>query len=110
MPSLTTAELDLIRASDAALDRFELAKTTRNAAEIAKARRSLEDISAALEKHRDPNAKALDMIHGSLRKPIDAATGALIKAMPTPQRAAASGRSDRFDKLMRPAGAAALAK
>jgi hypothetical protein len=80
--ALTARELDLIRASDAALDRFELAKTTRNAVEIAKARRSLEDISAELEKHRDPNAKALDLIHKSLRQPIDAATGALVKAKP----------------------------
>jgi hypothetical protein len=106
MPSLTTAELDLIRASDAALDRYEKAQTSRNAAELAKARKDLERIRGELEKFRDPNAKALEVMRKALAQPIDAATGALVKAKPTSQ----TGRSDRFDKLMRPAGAAALAK
>lgn len=107
--ALTARELDLIRASDAALDRFEKAQTTRNAAELAFASKDLERIRGELEKCRDPNATALDLIQKSLRQPIDAATGALVKEKFTSQTATA-GRSGRFDKLLRPAGGAALAK
>jgi hypothetical protein len=106
---LTAAELDLIRASDAALDRYEKAQTSRNAAELVKARADLERIRGKLEKARDPSAQAREVMRKALAQPIDAATGALVKAKPTSQTATA-GRSDRFDKLIRPAGAAALAK
>ena len=56
-------------------------------AELAKARKDLERIRGELEKCRDPNAKALDLIQKSMRQPIDAATGALVKAKPTSQTA-----------------------
>jgi hypothetical protein len=100
---LTTTERDLIQAANMAMDRFDRATAP---VEIAKARAELERIRSKLEKARDPNTKALEVMRKALTQPIDAATGALIKSMPAPQRPA-----DRFDKLMRPgAGPGALAK
>jgi hypothetical protein len=104
MPALTAA-VDWIRASDAALDRYEKAQTSRNAAELAKARKDLERIRGELEKFRDPNAEAFRLIKRSLERPIDL----LAKGEPI-RKSAATVRSDRFDKLMRPAGGTALAK
>jgi hypothetical protein len=103
---LTTAERDLVQAANMAMDRLDRATAP---VEIAKARAELERIRGKLEKARDPNAQALQVMRKALAQPIDAATGALVKAKPSSQKATA-GRSDRFDKLMRPAGAAALAK
>ena len=100
---LTTAERDLIQAANVAMDRLDRAT---DPAEIAKARAELERIRGKLEKARDPSAQAREVMRKALTQPIDAATGAFVKAKPTSQ----TGRSDRFDKLMRPAGAAALAK
>jgi hypothetical protein len=102
---LTTTERDLIQAANMAMDRLDRAT---HPAEIGKARADLERIRGKLEKARDPNAQALEVMRKSLRQPIDAITGKVM-AKATP-RTAATGRSDRFDKLMRPAGAAALAK
>jgi hypothetical protein len=92
--ALTAAELDLIRASDAALDRYEKAQTSRNAAELVKARKDLERIRGELEKCRDPNATALSLIKRSLQRPVDAATGALVKA-PAPGQKVIDHRPQR---------------
>jgi hypothetical protein len=105
MHTLTTAERDLIRASDAALDRFELAKTNRNPAELEKARKDLVRLRSELEKLS--TAPVSDLLKAALRKPIDL-SAPLAKVKPTSAKAAARG--DRFDKLMRPGGPAALAK
>jgi hypothetical protein len=87
MSILTTAERDLIRDADAAMDRYHKAQTSRNQAEIAKARADLERIRGKLEKAREPNAQALGAMRKALMQPVDAATGALVKPKPiNPQR------------------------
>jgi hypothetical protein len=111
MPAAMTAkEVDLLRATDAAMDNFEKAQTARNATGLAKARANLERIRGELERIRNPHADALAAIQKSLGQPIDPATGRVIaKAASRPlvidhRR----GRTDnKFDKLSRPG---ALAK
>jgi hypothetical protein len=108
----TAVELDLLRAADEAMDAFERATTSRNAAEIVKARRRLEDTRTELEKLRE-NTEALDAIRKSLQRPVDAATGALLakSKAPTPGHRVIDHRhGGRFDKLMRPPGRDALVK
>jgi hypothetical protein len=95
MSILTTTERDLLRDADVAMDRFDRATAP---AEIAKARADLERIRGKLAQARDPNAQALEVMRKALTRPIDAATGALIKAVPTPRPAAAAARSDVLAK------------
>jgi hypothetical protein len=99
--ALTAREIDLIRSSKEALANFDAAKGDARVW----ARQRLERIQIELEKLRSPDAEALRLIKQSLKRPIDP----LAKAQST-QKAGAPGRSERFNKLMLPTGADALAK
>jgi hypothetical protein len=94
----TTKELDMIRLAKQAMNDLDVASP--GAARVL-ARQRLERIQIGLEKGRDPNVEALRLIKQSLGRPIDPQSA---------QKAAANGRSDSFNKLMKPAGSAALAK
>ena len=104
---MTTAELDLLRAADVAMDRYDKAQTSRNPAELAKARTDIERLRGELEKLRH-DVTARELVKSALTRPFDL-SAPMAKARP--HRVATTGRSDhQFNKLVTPAGRDALAK
>jgi hypothetical protein len=97
----TALEQDLLRQADVAMDLYDKAQTSRNPAAIASARGALEHIRGELEKFRDA-AKTLDLMKLALSRPVDAATGAMIKTKSALPQKGIDYRKDRFDKLERP--------